>query len=74
MTLSNNWCYVCKSPGRDHPLHGGGHRPLTVRVCRHNVLGGQQEEEKEGEVGGCVADKLDEGLAYEEAITALRRD
>ena len=29
------------------------------------MLGGQEEEEEEGEVGRCVTDELDEGLADE---------
>lgn len=35
------------------------------------MLGGQQQEEEEGQIRGSVANKLDEGLAYEEAIAAL---
>lgn len=38
-----------------------------MQVCSHDVLGGQEEEEKESQVGGCVADELDEGLLDEEA-------
>lgn len=38
-----------------------------MQVCSHDVLGGQEEEEKKSQVGGCVADELDEGLLDEEA-------
>lgn len=35
------------------------------------MLGGQQQEEEEGQIRGGVANKLDERLADEEAIAAL---
>lgn len=38
------------------------------------MLGGKKQQEQERQVGCCVADKLDEGLADEVAIAALRSD
>lgn len=35
------------------------------------MLGGQQQQEKEGQVRGSVADEFDERLADEEAVAAL---
>lgn len=36
------------------------------------MLGGQEQQEEEGQVGRGVADELDERLADEEAVAALR--
>lgn len=36
------------------------------------MLGGEEQQEQEGQVGRRVADELDEGLADEEAIATLR--
>lgn len=35
------------------------------------MLGGQQQQEKEGQIRGGVADEFDEGLADKEAVSAL---
>ena len=44
-----------------------------MQIGADDVLGGEQQEEEEGEVGGGVADKLDEGFLDEEAQRALWR-
>lgn len=38
------------------------------------MLRGQEEQQQEGEVGGGVADELDEGLTDEQAVAALGGD
>lgn len=38
------------------------------------MLGGEEQQEQEGQVGGRVADELDEGLADEEAVATLGSD
>lgn len=38
------------------------------------MLGGEEQQEQEGQVGRRVADELDEGLADEEAIATLGSD
>lgn len=58
-------------PGQDHPLHSGGCGTLPVLLCGDNMLGGQEQQEQEGQVGRGVADELDERLANEEAVAAL---
>ena len=68
---------LTQHPGQDHPLHGGGCRALPVLpvlLCGDDVLGGEEQEEEEGQVGRRVADELDEGLADEEAVATLRSD
>lgn len=42
--------------------------------CGDNVLGGKQQQEQKGQVRCSVADKLDEGLADEEAIATFGYD
>lgn len=44
---------------------------MAIRIIRDYVLRAQQQEEEEGQVGGCVANKLDERLADEQAVAAL---
>ncbi len=38
------------------------------------MLRGEQQQEQKGQVGRCVADELDEGLADEEAVATLWSD
>ncbi|TNN63512.1 hypothetical protein EYF80_026254 [Liparis tanakae] len=68
---------LTQHPGEDHPLHGGrgGALPvLPVLLRGDDVLGGEQQQEQEGQVGRRVADELDEGLADEEAVATLGGD
>lgn len=68
---------LTQHPWQDHPLHSGWCWPLPVLpvLLRGNdVLGGEEQQEQESQVGCRVADKLDEGLADEEAVAALRGD
>lgn len=60
-----------KHPWENHPLHYSGWGSLHVQVGAGDVLRGQQQEEEEGQVGGRVADKLDEGLLDEVSQSAL---
>lgn len=62
---------LTQHPGQDHPLHRGGGRTLPVLLRGDDVLGGQEQQEQEGQVGRRVADELDERLADEEAVAAL---
>jgi len=47
---------------------------LPVLLRGDDVLGGEQQQEQEGQVGRRVADELDEGLADEEAVATLGSD
>lgn len=64
---------LTQDPWQDHPLHGSGCRSLPVLLCGDNVLGCQEQQEEKGQVGGRVADELDERFADEEAVGTLGR-
>lgn len=62
---------LTKDPRQDHPLHSSGGRSLPVLLRGDNVLGCQEQQEEEGQVGGRVADELDKRFADEVAVATL---
>lgn len=70
-----HFVYKCvgltQDPWQDHPLHSSGCRSLPILLRGDNVLGCQKQQEEEGQVGGRVANELDERFADEEAVATL---
>lgn len=64
---------LTQDPWQNHPLHSSGCRSLPVLLRGDNVLGCQEQQEEKGQVGGRVADELDERFADEEAVMTLGR-
>lgn len=62
--------WLTENPRQYHPFHYSRGRPLHMEVRPDDVLRSQEKHEEEGQIWGCVADKLDKGFLDEQPKVA----